>query len=60
MKPIYKQKTTWAAGAAFAMSIVSLFVDDPAIKAKIQEAFTTAIPLALIFLRQGVESNKEK
>lgn len=59
MKPVWKQKTTYAAGAAFVMSILSLFIDDPAIKAKINDAMMTAIPLALVFLRQGVESNKE-
>lgn len=53
MKPVWRQKTTYAAGAAFVMSIVSLFVDDPAIKAKINDAMMAAIPLALVFLRQA-------
>lgn len=53
MKPIHKQKTTWTAAIGLAMAIANFFVDDPAMKANLQEAMMAAVPVALIFLRQA-------
>jgi hypothetical protein len=53
MKPVWQQKTTWAACIGFVMAITNFFIDDPAMKANLQEAMMAIVPVALIFLRQA-------
>ena len=57
-KPWYKQKTTITAAVAVIASGLNLFVDDPALKQKIVDFIMTLGPIALIFMRQGIEKNK--
>lgn len=57
-KKWYQQKTFWTNAAAAATAVVSLFAPE-AYKGDIQSTVLAIFGMGQIFLRQGVEKNKD-